>query len=137
MGDRPAAADAGNVRDRLRAALVPAMRARDKVAAAALRSALAAIDNAETVDGGPLTGAGTAAATHPRLAGTVSGLGAAEVARRSLSAAQMEDVVRTEVAERLTAASDYERLGRPEQAGRLRSEAAVLEACLDSAQPDD
>jgi uncharacterized protein YqeY len=38
------------VRDRLRAALPAALKARDSVAVAALRSALAAIDNAEAVD---------------------------------------------------------------------------------------
>jgi uncharacterized protein len=42
--------DAGNVRDRLRRALPAAIRARDTVAVAALRSALAAIDNVEAVD---------------------------------------------------------------------------------------
>jgi len=43
---------AGTVRDRLRAALPAAMKARDSVAISALRSALGAIDNAETVDAG-------------------------------------------------------------------------------------
>ncbi|MGH3812657.1 MAG: GatB/YqeY domain-containing protein [Pseudonocardiaceae bacterium] len=120
---------AGTVRDRLRAALPEAMKARDSVAVAALRSALGAIDNAEAVDAGraPQPGAG-----HARLAGTVSGLGAAEVARRSLSAAEMDDVVRAEVVERHTAARDYERAGHRAHAERLRGEAAVLSSCLDS-----
>lgn len=76
---------AGTVRDRLRAALPEAMKARDAVAVAALRSALGALDNAEAVDAdlAPQSSVG-----HPRLAGTVSGLRAAEVERRSLSAAQ-------------------------------------------------
>lgn len=118
---------AGTVRDRLRAALPEAMKARDSVAVAALRSALGAIDNAEAVDAAqaPQPGAG-----HSRLAGTVSGLRAAEVKRRSLSAAEMDEVVRAEVADRHAAARDYERAGQRAHAERLRGEAAVLSSCL-------
>jgi len=112
--------DAGTVRDRLRAALPDAMKARDSVAVAALRSALGAIDNAEAVDAArapqPSTG-------HSRLAGTVSGLRATEVERRSLSAAEMDDVIRAEVADRRAAARDYERAGQCAHAERLRGEA--------------
>ena len=43
----PAQPASASVRERLRAALPPALKARDAVAVAALRSALAAIDNAE------------------------------------------------------------------------------------------
>lgn len=118
---------AGTVRDRLRAALPDAMKARDSVAVAALRSALAALDNAEAVDAAraPQPSAG-----HPRLAGTVSGLRAAEVERRSLSAAEMGELVRAEVAERHAVARDYERAGHRAHAERLRSEAAVLSSFL-------
>ena len=118
---------AGTVRDRLRAALPVAMKARDSVAVAALRSALGAIDNAEAVDGAraPQPGAG-----HSRLAGTVRGLRAAEVERRSLNAAEMDEVVRAEVADRHAAAGDYERAGQRAYAARLRGEAAVLRSCL-------
>lgn len=120
---------AGTVRDRLRAALPEAMKARDPVAVAALRSALGAIDNAEAVDATrtPQPGAG-----HPRLAGTVSGLRAAEVERRRLSAAEMDEVVRAEVADRHAAARDYEHAGHQAPAERLRDEAAVLSSYLDS-----
>lgn len=118
---------AGAVRDRLRAALPAAMKARDSVAVAALRSALGALDNAEAVDAGraPQTSAG-----HPRLAGTVRGLRAAEVERRSLSAVEMEELVRAEVTERLAVARDYERAGHRAHAERLRREATVLNSCL-------
>ncbi|MDQ2881181.1 MAG: GatB/YqeY domain-containing protein [Actinomycetota bacterium] len=118
---------AGTVRDRLRAALPEAMKARDAVAVAALRSALGALDNAEAVDAdlAPQSSVG-----HPRLAGTVSGLRAAEVERRSLSAAEMEELVRAEVAERHTVACDYERAGHRAHAEQLRSEATVLTSCL-------
>ncbi|MGH4007901.1 MAG: GatB/YqeY domain-containing protein [Pseudonocardiaceae bacterium] len=122
---------AGTVRERLRTALPAAMKARDLVAIAALRSALGAIDNAEAVDAErapqPNTG-------HARLAGTVSGLRAGEVERRRLSAAEMDDIVRADVADRHAAARDYERAGHRAHAERLRGEAAVLSSCLDGRQ---
>ena len=109
------------LRGRLRAALPAAMKARDQVAVAALRSALAALDNAEAVD--PSTGPGS----DPL---GVVGLGAGEVARRELSEAEVEDLVRGELDERLAAAEVYEARGLGAEARRLRAEAAVLAAHL-------
>jgi len=105
------------------------MEARDSVAVAALRSALAALDNAEAVDAAraPQPSAG-----HPRPGGTVRGLRAAEVERRSLSAAEMEELVRAEVTERHAVARDYEHAGHRTHAERLRSEATVLSSYLGS-----
>jgi uncharacterized protein len=119
--------NAGSLRERLRGALPRAMKARDAVAVAALRSTLAAIDNAEAVDPAraPAPGAG-----QVEVAGAVVGLGAGEVERRSLTEAQMEEIVRTEVADRRAAAHDYQRRGRHEQAERLRGEAEVLSSYL-------
>jgi uncharacterized protein YqeY len=112
------------LRKRLREALPAAMKAGDRVALAALRSALAAIDNAEAVD--------STAATNERLGiGQLPvGVGAAEVARRVLTRAEVEHIVRAEVAEREAAAHDYVRAGRPERAERLRGEAGVLSLYL-------
>jgi uncharacterized protein YqeY len=216
-----------NLRDRLSRALPAAMRARDRPAMTALRSAVAAIDNAgavdpthplptdqdpriatsaarpqaspgpgsrpqaspgpgsrppESVDRGtrpavvtdtgsrppkstaagsrrPSSGAGTrspespgpgtgqsastgpeaghsdlgaARAAHPELAGTVAGVGATEVERRSLSQAQMEAIVRVEIADRETAAAGYERAGQLARAERLRAEAKILLSHLDT-----
>jgi uncharacterized protein len=200
-----------NLHDRLRRALPAAIKARDRPAVSALRSALAAIDNAGAIDPtqavpvnsetgpaasgpgpdpdpplppGPGTdpvatkplgthdtgipppaststgpgrpaspgtgtrspasagaGAGPPASSgggaehsddaaigagHPELAGTVAGVGAAEVERRGLSQAQMEAIVRAEITERETAATGYEQAGQLEQAERLRAEAKVL-----------
>jgi uncharacterized protein len=121
------ARDAGSLRDRLRAALPAATKARDAAAVAALRSALAAIDNAEAVEAapGPPPEAG-----HARLAGTVAGLGAAEAERRTLPEGQVERIVHAEVADRRAAALTYERAGRHERARRLRAEADVLGSYL-------
>ena len=95
----------------MRRALPSAVRARDKQAVAALRSALAAIDNAEAVDtpqAPPGQGPGSAArAEQTPIAGAVLGLGAGEVARRKLTAAEMENIVHHEVADRRAAAHAY------------------------------
>ena len=112
------------VQHRLRAALGQALRRRDSIAVAALRSALSAISNAEAV-----TGAGPAAgASSPHVAGARSGLGAGEARRRRLTAAQVEQVIQAEISERRQAARGYERAGHSGRAQRLRAEADVLEA---------
>ena len=143
--------DAGDVRDRLRRALPAAIRARDTVAVAALRSALAAIDNVEAVDpdtaatrpvdpGADAVGPGggpeaVGPGSHPGVAGSVAGVGAAEVARRPLTAGEIEDTVRAEVVERQLVARIYEDAGRLDQAERLRREAQLLNAYLDDPEP--
>ncbi len=107
-----------SLRARLRAALPDAMKRRDRAAAAALRSALGAIDNAEAVD--------VAEVRAGAVESSPVGLGAAEVRRRELTEADIERIVRAEVDERLTAASEYEALGRSDRADQLRAEAATL-----------
>ncbi len=111
-----------DIRQRLRGALRAAMRSRDVRAASALRSALAAIDNAEAI---PVSETRTTATTSPHFAGAAAGLGAAEAQRRSLTGRQICEVVEAEIAERVAAAANYEG-GHPEQASRLRREAQVL-----------
>jgi hypothetical protein len=107
----------------LKTALREAMRARNADAMAVLRTTLGAIDNAESVSmsAAPPVEAGV-------IAGGVAGLGAGEVARRTLSDAETEAVIRRELAERVQGALEYERLGQP--ADVLRAQAAVLEAIL-------
>jgi uncharacterized protein len=111
----------------LRMALVDALKGRDAVALAALRSAPAAIDNAEAVS---TSGTPPAESTSQHVAGAVPGLGAAEVARRRLTKAEMDGVVEHEIAERRMAAAEYERLGDQDRAMRLRAEALVLARVL-------
>jgi uncharacterized protein YqeY len=161
--------DTDSLRERLSRALPVAMKARDRVAVAALRSALAAIANAEAVDPSrspppaarspdsgpseespdPRTGNQTPASSgpgppgpraghqepagsggDPPFAGTVAGIGATEMDRRSLTGEQVEEVVRAEIAERETAAAGYEHTGQMEHAERLRGEAKVLRSHL-------
>lgn len=125
----PERAGPAGLRERLRGALPGAIRARDAAAVAALRSALAAIDNAEAVDPAQAPPPGG----EVEIAGAVVGLGAAEVERQPLTEARMEAIVRAEVAERRAAADDYERAGQLERAERLRREADVLSAHLGGA----
>jgi uncharacterized protein YqeY len=113
------------VRDRFRAALRAAMKARDDVAVSALRSTLGAIDNAEAVvvpvDDTPTTGV---------IAGAVSGLGASDVPRRELSEERMFAIIRSEVAERRATAATFEAAGQGAHAQRLVAEADLLDGFL-------
>jgi|HubBroStandDraft_2_1064218.scaffolds.fasta_scaffold590820_2 uncharacterized protein YqeY len=118
----------GGVRARLGLALRAALRTRDQAAMAALRSALAAIANAEAVspDAFPPAAAGSA-----HFAGATAGPGATEVARRVLSEADQIQIVRAEIAERQQAASKYAAAGHAARGARLQAEADVLSAALD------
>jgi uncharacterized protein YqeY len=128
-------ADDGGARLRadLAAALKLAIRARDTVAASALRTTMSAIANAEAVATGaqPKTAAGS-----PHFAGAVAGLGAAEVARRRLSAADVHAIVRAEIAEREQAAGEYTANGLSSEAERLHTEAGILTAVIAAADLD-
>lgn len=112
--------------DRLRRDLTAALKARDLVAIAARRSALAAIENAEAV----ATGVRTSEAGHEHIAGSTTGLGAAEVERRVLTESDVQAIVEGHVDEQRSAAQLYDRQGRPQHADRLRAEADVLHEYL-------
>jgi uncharacterized protein len=116
---------------RLRAALTAALGSGDRTAAAAVRSALAAIGNAEAVHPTAAEGpADMATASGEHFAGASAGLGAGEVPRKRLSAADVMQIVLAEIGERQSAAFEYDRLGHSGQAERLRREADVLAAVL-------
>jgi hypothetical protein len=119
----PEAGPHGDVRVRLGRALRDALKARDQVAASALRSALAAIANAEAV---PPAASPAGAATNPYVAGAAAGVGGAEAERRVLSDAETGAIVQAEIAERHAAAAQYDEAGHADRAARLRREADVL-----------
>lgn len=110
-------------RDALRASLLTARKQRDAVRVSALRSALSAIDNAETPDG-PVPSAGA-------LSERAVGAGAAEVARRVLTDAEIRALLTAEVDERRTAAEQLTTNGADDRASTVRAEAAVLINLLD------
>lgn len=112
------AASTGSVlRDRLRAALREALWTRDSAALTALRSALAALDNAEAAD--------VAEPAAPAV-----GVRAAEADRRELAPEEEARIVQAEIDERVFAAEKYEAAGQPDRAVRLRTEARILSGCL-------
>ena len=108
----------------LRDALLVARKDRDSTRVSALRSALSAIDNAETPDDARVD-----AASSGTIAGGVVGLGAAEVARRELSDAEIRELLHAEVDERLAAARQID-ASHTELAATLRAGAAVLTGLL-------
>ena len=112
----------GSLPDRLRAGLLTAMRQRDAAAVSALRSALAAVENAEAVP-----------RAEPSSVAPAVGLGGTEAERRDLSPAEVRDLVLAEVADRRAAAAQLEQLGRDDRARRLLREAEVLESHLAAA----
>ena len=101
------------------------MRARDKAAVSALRTTLAALDNAEAVPVGEADLRGLALEQSP------VGAGATEAARRELSERSVVDVVRAEAAERLEIAARFTAPEHADRAAQLRAEAAVLLRFLD------
>ncbi len=91
----------------------------------ALRTAIAAIDNAESVDDTAQT---TLDNTH--IAGATSGLGPAEAARKALSPADVRAILRAPIDDRAAEAERYDTLGQAQAAARLREEAAVIAGYL-------
>jgi uncharacterized protein YqeY len=114
-----------SLRLHMRQALREAMRARDKVAVSALRSTLAALDNAEAVPVGAAELRGLAVEQVP------IGVGTTEAARRELSEQHITGIVRAEAEERLTLAAQFTAPAQADRAAQLREEAAVLLRFLD------
>jgi len=115
------------IRQALRDALPGALRARGTPARNAIRSALAAIENAEATT--VPDGAGVVA-TSEHVAGAAAGLGAAEVERRELDDEHILEIVSAERDDRLAAATDYRSRGQEQRASELEAEAAALDAFL-------
>jgi uncharacterized protein YqeY len=118
--------DLAALTERLHTARTDAMRRRDRAATSALRTALSAIANAEAVD----------ASVAPRhdstsIAGAVTGVGAAEVARRELTFTQVVAIVHAEIDDLRASADEYDGLGQDEQAAELRAGADAVERALD------
>ena len=103
------------------------MRDRDAPAVAALRSALAAIANAEALDVVPAD-----VGEHPLGR---QGVGAAEAPRRELTTAEVVAIVQLEIDERKAAAAEYDQLGRTDDAAQLRHEAVILGEFVDASMP--
>jgi len=105
------------------------MKAKDRVAAGALRSVLGAIDNAEAVETVPTS----SAATSEHVAAAAVGVGASEAQRRTLTAGQVRAIVELEINDRRAAIPAFAGHGdRAEQrAAALQHEIDVLLPLLD------
>lgn len=98
--------DAHTLRDALRTDLMSAMKSRDTDAVAALRTAIAAIDNAESVD--------------------TTGLTDTEVPRRVLTATDVRDILAGHVRDYLADADGYDAVAQRAAAQQLRRQADVV-----------
>ena len=114
------------LRSTLRADLVVAMKARQPDAVSALRTAIAALDNAEAVS----VTVEPPEATSEHVAGAYVGIGRADVPRRVLSLSEVEAVLREQVDEHSAEADRYDAHGHHETAVRLRRMADTLRTYL-------
>ena len=110
------------LRARLRGDLRAAMKAQRHEEMAALRSLIAAIDNAESVE----DAVSPTPDSSEHVAGAVLGLGAADATRRELSERDLQRVIESELWERDAQAERLSLLGRVDDASRLRVEADVI-----------
>ncbi|CAN7495870.1 hypothetical protein LJR027_003220 [Terrabacter sp. LjRoot27] len=111
----------------LRSRLTAAMRERDRAAVSVLRSAVAAIENAEAVP----PDVGSAVTTSADVAGAAVGLGVTEAERRRLDDATERSIVVAEVRSLAEAEVAYAAAGQPDRARDAAAGAALLSAVLD------
>jgi uncharacterized protein len=112
-----------DLRTSLQAAVPAAMKARDKEAVSALRSALARIANAEAVPIDTMPAAGA-------IGEGPVGHGAADAPRRQLDESEIRALVMAEVTEHEQAADLLAASGQVAVADGLRAQAAVLRSHL-------
>ena len=121
-----------SLRTVLRTRLTTAMRERDRAAVSALRSAVAAIENAEAV---PVHDGPTPTASAD-VAGAAVGLGATEAQRRLLGEDAERSLVLAEVQSLVEAEAAYAAAGDRDRAQSAAVGVAVLTAVLDEVGDD-
>lgn len=120
------ARDPAALRSALRTDLVTAMKAREAEVVSALRSAIAAIDNAEAIE----VEDATLVASSDHVAGASVGAGSSEAERRVLTLDDIRAVLRAEIEGRIADADQYDAHNRSDAADQLRREAATLTTYL-------
>jgi hypothetical protein len=116
------------LRAALRSRHTRAMRHRHREATAVLRSAIAAIENAEAVT----VPADDASTSSGSVAGAVLGVGASEAERRVLDAATERAIVLAEAAGLREAQQAYAAAGESSRAQSASAGAELLQAVLDA-----
>ena len=111
------------LRDRLKADLTAALKARQTPVAMTLRTLLAAIDNAEAV---PLSAAPPAIDGRSR-----------DVPRLALARSDIQQILLREADECRRARSDYERMGQVEAAAAMRAALSLIDAYVDWAMLEE
>ncbi|MDR0849240.1 MAG: hypothetical protein LBN10_09455 [Propionibacteriaceae bacterium] len=104
------------------------MRAKDTPAVLALRSALAALDNACAL---PLSEIQKSPVTSEYIAGTTQGLGATETQRQTLTDAEVISILESEVAAHLDEARYLAQANRARQGEAAAYQAQVIQAILE------
>lgn len=108
------------------------MRERDRVAVSALRTTLAALDNAEALPVEDVGGGISVQSGSEHVAGAAVGVGAAEADRRQLTEDGERAVVASEVASLLDAAGHRRAAGDASGADDAVAAARLLEAVVGS-----
>lgn len=104
------------VRVALRTHLMAAIRGRDSVGVAALRSALSALDNATAVP-----------VEQPVDAMAIAGAGETEAPRRELSGEETDQIMADEIADRRAQAEVFDAVHRDTEAAAARYQADLLQ----------
>jgi uncharacterized protein len=121
-----------DLRSALRRDLTAALKARQAETVSALRTALAALENAEAVEVQDQDNASSASA---HFAGARSGPGSAEVPRRQLDPEDLRSLLEAVISDFEREARRYHSLGQAEVARRLEGRAAVLSAYVPTPPP--
>ncbi len=108
--------------DRFKTDLRAAMKTRDVAAVKALRTLIAAVDNA---------GAVALPAGTPAMASSGEPAEPGDVARRPVSESEVRDLVIAEVAELTAAIETYAAAGHDDEVGRLAAQLATVSIYLD------
>jgi uncharacterized protein YqeY len=119
------------IRARLKRDLLRAMKQRDQIEVATIRSLLADIANAEAVTEIPASHSLPASAAPMGTAGLSN-----DLPRRDLSSRDIVEILRADVRDRRTALADYEQHGQRAQADRARAELAVIGRYVEIAEAE-
>lgn len=111
------------MKSRLRADLVPAMKAGRKGEAALIRELIAVLDNAEAAPAG---------VERASLVRHEFGSGSAEVERLTLSESDVHNLLLMEIRKREQAAAEFDRVGKAEGAEALRAEVLLARRYIES-----